>query len=172
MNLDISSLFLLFFPLSISALNVFESRGGFALKNTACDIHGDSLIGSFPGIENIGDCRQLCYNDDDCEFITYYGDNGFPIRNFCEIFKSCDDTVSCSECISETKGCYKPCSKNIIGAIDANLLEMIPNIESENDCRELCGEKSGCEFYTFFLDSLLWSLFPPFLPGAPSTRLS
>jgi len=48
-------------------------------------------------------------------------------------------------------------------------LEMIPNIKFEDDCRELCGDESGCEFYTFYLEDdpnygacfLLSSLKPP-----------
>merc|ERR1712013_135877 len=121
------------------------------------------------GIETISECRQLCYDDDDCEFITYYGANGFPLGNFCEIFKKCEKTLSCSDCTSETKGCYKLCSKNIIGAINENFLEMIPDIESEDGCRELCRNEPGCEYYTFYLEDdpyygtcfLLSSLQPP-----------
>ena len=30
-------------------------------NNTACDLHGDSLIDSFGNIESILECRQLCY---------------------------------------------------------------------------------------------------------------
>ena len=160
-----SSLCLLFFPVSISALNVIECSS----NNTACDVHGDSLIDSFSGIETIGECRQLCYDDDECKFITYFGANGFPLGNFCEIFKKCEKTLSCSDCTSETKGCYKLCSKNIIGAINENFLEMIPDIESEDGCRDLCGDEPGCEYYTFYLEDdpyygtcfLLSSLQPP-----------
>merc|ERR1719334_143838 len=163
------SLGLLLFPLAISCIHVIESPVTCASNNTACDVHGDSLINSFSGIHTIAECRQICYDVEDCTFITYYSGNGFPLRNFCQIFKSCDETVSCTECISEAKGCHDLCSKNKIGAIDDNFLDLIPNIRSEVDCRKLCIEKSSCEYYTFYLDAnpnygtcvLLSSLLPP-----------
>ena len=141
------SLCLLFFSVTISALDEIQSQSPVtcASNNTACDVHGDGLLDSFTGIETIDQCRELCYDDHDCEFITFYGGNGFPLRNICQLFHSCDETLPCAECNSETKGCNYFCSKNIVGAIDDNMLDFIPNIGTERDCRELCGEMSGCE---------------------------
>ena len=85
--------------------------------------------------------------------LLYYGGDGFPLRNICQLFHSCEETLMCTECVSETKGCYNFCSKNIIGAIDDNMLDFIPNIGTERDCRELCGDRSGCEYYTFYLET-------------------
>ena len=65
-------------------------------------------------IDWIPKCRNLCFNREGCEFITYYGGDGFPLKNFCELLKSCDITGECSNCVSETRDCYR-CSKNIIG---------------------------------------------------------
>jgi len=145
------SIWLLFFPMSISCLHVTKSPVTCASNQTACDLHS-GLISSFSEIENIAECRQLCYDVHDCEFITFYGGNGFPYRNICQLFNSCDETLPCTECVSETKGCYKICSRNIIGAIDDNMLDIIPNIGTEVDCWELCGDKSGCEYYTYTLE--------------------
>jgi len=160
---------LLFFPVAITCVHVSEPPLTCSFNNEACAIHGDSLIDSFNDIENIAECRRLCYDVDDCEFITYYGSNGYPFRNICQLFMSCDETLSCTECISETKGCYNICSKNIIGAVDDNMLDIIPDIGNEGDCWDLCGKTSGCEFYTFYLEDnpyhgtcvLLSSLQPP-----------
>ena len=138
------SLSLLFFLVAISCLHINESPVKCASNNTACDVHGDALINSFNRIETISDCRQLCYDDADCTFITYYNGNGFPFRNFCEIFKSCEKTLSCKECVSETKGCYNSCSKDIIGAIDENFLDLIPNTGTEVDCKEMCVKTRYC----------------------------
>ena len=154
--LNISFRMLLFFillPLGISCLNVIESPVKCASNNTACDVQGDGLIDSFAGVDGIAQCREICYADEDCGFITYYGKEGFPLRNFCEIFKACDTTLPCSKCVSETRGCYQLCSQNIIGVIADNFLDLIPNIGTEWDCRELCAEKSGCEYYTYYLET-------------------
>merc|ERR1719153_1283734 len=84
-------------------------------------------------------------------------------------------TESPMKCFSNNTACdfqgdglidsYPPlCSRKIIGAINDNLLDFIPNIESEGDCRDLCSEKFGCQYYTYYyLKScfLLSSLKPP-----------
>merc|ERR1712179_85047 len=122
------TLCLMLFPLAISCLHVTESPVTCASNNTACDLHG-------------------------CEFITFFGPDGFPLRDICQLSHSCDETLSCTECISETKRCYNVCSKNIIGAVDENLLDIVPNIGTEGECRELCRDKSGCEYYTYYLET-------------------
>ena len=84
---------------------------------TECDPHGDSIIGNFVSIETISECRNLCYDTEDCEFITYYGDDGFPMVHFCQLHSSCEQTVDCTGCVSETRGCFYACSDNVIGSI-------------------------------------------------------
>merc|ERR1712179_626908 len=97
------TLCLMLFPLAISCLHVTESPVTCASNNTACDLHGDGFIDFFTGVEDIAECREICNNVDGCEFITFFGPDGFPLRDICQLFHSCDETLSCTECISETK---------------------------------------------------------------------
>ena len=112
-------------------------------NNTACNVHGNTLIDYFTGIEGILDCRKLCYGVDECEFITYYGPNGFPLLNICELYRSCNETFGCDDCVTETEDCYKLCSSNTIGPISENLLGFIPDTESEPECKALCRQTTG-----------------------------
>ena len=52
---------------------------------------------------------------EDCEFITYFGDDGFPLVHFCQLYSSCEQVAECTGCVSETKGCFYACSDNIVG---------------------------------------------------------
>ena len=100
----------LFLPLTLS-----DSPVTCQSENTACDAHNDNLIDTFR-VETLEECRELCHDSDmDCEFFTYYGDQGFPLSNICELFKSCETTIECNGCGSETKGCFVQCSNNVVG---------------------------------------------------------
>ena len=57
----------------------------------------------------------MCYDTNDCQFLTYYSDEGFPLKHFCTLYKSCEETIECRGCVSETKDCFRGCSKHIIG---------------------------------------------------------
>ena len=107
----------LFFPVAISAVHFHDSPIDCQSNNTACDVHGNSLIESFPEVETILECRELCTDSPNsgCEFITYFGSTGFPLKNFCQLFRSCETTVNCNGCISEDRGCFGGCSSNVVG---------------------------------------------------------
>ena len=70
----------------------------------------------------------------------------------CFLYRQCEETHSCSECVSETRGCYRTCGRNFVGKIDENLLETIPDVETEDSCLELCSQFPGCAYYTYFLE--------------------
>ena len=44
-----------------------------------------------------------------------YSDEGYPLKHFCTLYKSCEETIECRGCVSETKDCFRGCSKHIIG---------------------------------------------------------
>merc|ERR1711892_661195 len=119
-------------------------------NNTACEMLEDNLLDTVGGVLSIEDCRLLCYDNDDCGFITYYGIDSFPLRGICQLFLSCDTVHPCSNCVSETRECYRTCGTNYTGAIGENLLEAIPNVGKEIDCQSLCQANTECTFYTYF----------------------
>ena len=87
-----------FFPAAISAVSFQDSPVDCQSNNTACDNHGDNLIESFPGVETLWECRELCSENPNygCEYLTYFGDSAFPFKNFCQLFRSCETTVDCA----------------------------------------------------------------------------
>ena len=103
----------LFYPASALAVDLQDFSENCQNKNTACDNHEGNLLESFPEVETLRECRELCTEYANCEFITYYGDNGLPIRNFCQLFRSCEKIVNCVGCLSEAKGCSSGCSNNV-----------------------------------------------------------
>ena len=121
-----------------------------ASNNTACDDTEDNHIEMIGEIKTIQECRQLCYDTNECEYITYYGPDSFPYREICFLFRQCSVTHGCTECVSETRDCFRTCGSNFVGIIDGNLLEGIPGVEIESDCWEHCKQKSNCRFYTYF----------------------
>jgi len=121
-------------------------------NNISCDNTEDNLIDTYGGIKTIEECRQICYDSKDCQFITYYEPNSFPISEVCFLFRQCEETNSCTGCVSETRGCYRTCGKNFVGKIDENLVETISGVKTEVDCLELCSKSSQCTYYTYFLE--------------------
>ena len=134
-----------FFIVSVSG----ESPVTCSSDNVACNDNGLDSIG---GVADIEECRQLCYDNDDCQFITYYGPDSFPLRETCFLLSSCEETHTCTDCISETKSCYQTCGTNVVGVIDDNNLATFFDVEIEGDCREHCRTTSNCSFYTYFLE--------------------
>ena len=74
--------------------------------------------------------------------------------------------------MTETRSCYETCSTEIIGTINNNLLDILPNVESEFICKEQCGASQDCKYYTYFTEGdanaklcvLLSFLIEPFQP--------
>jgi len=137
------------FPAAISSVRIHSSCQN---NNTACDNHGDNLLESFPGVETLGECRELCSDNSGCEFFTYFGTSAFPLKNFCQLFRSCETTLDCTGCVTEARGCFGGCSNNVVGAIEDNYVDYITNLSSESECINECKKQSSCNFYTYYLE--------------------
>merc|ERR1719369_896624 len=156
----------------ISVTGAQDSPITCSTKDVACVIGDGNQLGNHGGISSIKECRQLCYDKEECQFITYYNSSSFPFNEVCELFKTCKETYPCSNCVSETRGCYETCSKEVVGSINDNLLDMVANVESEFMCKEQCGATQNCTFYTYFTEgdpnaklcTLLSFLIAPFQP--------
>ena len=60
----------------------------------ACVAHSENLVDYIGGISSFDECRQLCNDEKDCEYLTYYDASSFPISEACYLLKNCDDRVS------------------------------------------------------------------------------
>ena len=45
----------------------------------------------------------------------------------------------------------RTCGTNVVGDLNENVEDVIPNVESEAACQEQCRGNSKCQFYTYFL---------------------
>ena len=122
-------------------------------NDVACDIHENNLVGSFGGVASLAECRQLCLDSQDCQYLTYYPHDSFPYQRLCYLFNSCNETHNCSSCFSEGRECQFFCGEKVIGGIEDNFLEAHGDVKTELECKDLCKSSSNCSFYTYFMET-------------------
>ena len=136
-----------------------------------CEYNEENYIDTETQVPSEEECRSICEDQDQCQFITYFNSSASPFSNICRSLKSCDSVVPCEKCVSQKVGCFKkPCSFNIIGKMDENILDISFGVESEIECKNLCSDMDECSWYTFFYSNssvshdtctLLTELVPP-----------
>ena len=132
---NINDVFLVFLLLSMSgaidghSLLVGDSPVTCSTEGVECVNIGDNLIDAVLHVPTLEECRQMCLDDVNCSFISYFGDSATPVSHFCQMFSTCEDTVKCEECFSENMACYRSCGYNVVGALDENNLDVLANIE-------------------------------------------
>ena len=119
-------------------------------EGVECDRNQDNLIDAVMHVMTLEECRQMCLDDDICQFITFVDDSAAPISHLCQMFKTCESQNVCSNCVSENMACFRSCSSNVVGDLDENVQDLLTNIESEQECKESCLNVSSCNFYTYF----------------------
>ena len=128
-------------------------------EGVQCDRIGDNLIDAVTHVMTLEDCRQMCLDDGNCEFISYFGDSAAPVSHLCLLFTTCETINNCSNCVSENMVCYRSCSYNVVGDLDENIQDLLTNIESELTCKQSCLNVSGCTFYTYFANDTNFDQF-------------
>ena len=96
--------------------------------NVGCDYDETNLISTVFQVPSLAECRQLCLDEDDCEFITYFNASAFPIPKECRLYRSCDTVNECSNCVSENVDCFQTCGSPLVGLIDDNFITASPNV--------------------------------------------
>ena len=99
--------------------------------NVGCDYDENNLITTVFQVPSLAECRQLCRDEDNCEFITYFNASSFPIPNECRLYRSCDKVNECTNCVSENVDCFEICGSNQVGLIDDNFITASPSVQSE-----------------------------------------
>lgn len=162
MQVDISVVILL----ALSSFYKCEnSTIGCSENNVACIAHEGNLVEYVGGVSDVAECRQLCNDEDSCQFLTYYDATSFPWRESCFLLSDCEDKEPCTDCLSEPRFCYQSCIFPYTGAIDNNVIDLIPDVDSDLECRNSCLAVRECSHYTYFGDRgqcyLLSSLLEP-----------
>ena len=139
-----------FSPLNSVCYGSDPSIGVCSSPGYACLNSEDTLINTFHKIQSIEDCNQLCLNQKGCGYVTYYDENSDPVSHVCMLFKFCDQTRSCTRCITEWVGCDRNCLKSNVGTLDENIISVKPWTTSFKDCRKYCADIEGCSWFTYF----------------------
>ena len=122
-------------------------------EGVECEINGNNLIDAVMHVPTLEECRQLCLDVVECNFETYFDETASPASNLCLLFKTCETTNNCSDCVSENMDCFEMCGRNVVGDLDENVQDIIPNTESEKDCQQLCLNTTSCSHYTYYFQN-------------------
>ena len=141
-----------------------------SIEDVQCEYTEDNLIDNLGHVYSEEECRLICLDNEECQFITYFNASAKPVPNICRIFKTCDSVLPSENCVSQNMECFDLCSSNIIGLMDENVIDIVMNIETENACKDLCTTTNPCSWYTYFNENdptyhetcfLLKDLLPP-----------
>merc|ERR1712142_1140403 len=68
-------------------------------KNVVC-VAKENFLLSVPEVLNLEQCKQHCLDFKECNFISYFYADSFPLSNHCMLFEDCKETSSCQDCHS------------------------------------------------------------------------
>jgi len=94
-------------------------------------------------------CQEQCSADPDCSAFTWASAFAplYPLT--CTMFSQMSDiTTPCEECVSGPP----ECKCNIPGEcviVDDNIIDIVSQVDSINQCELLCSDNSMCKFYTY-----------------------
>ena len=114
-----------------------------SVEKRSCQIHEDNLMNSLSGIE-VEECRQPCFDLNDCKYFSYFGPENYPLKNYCMLYSSCSLLESCEDCYTEDKLCHGSCGRNIESTLEANVIEFKPDVLLEHSCKILCLDRTAC----------------------------
>ena len=120
-----------------------------SVEGQACRIGQDNLLAAVAGVEERGECERLCTGNHDCEFITHFGADNFPLRNYCMLYRDCSSLAKCQNCTIGVELCFEQCGGSLEGALEDNVVDIIPGVEDEVDCKALCRKVTSCEAFTY-----------------------
>ena len=126
-------------------------NGQCSTENITCGIEDDNLVGIASNVADLSDCSDIT---NEGRYFSYYGSEGFPFANSCLFFSSCQSLVTCEDCVTQDIACDRPtrptfCSAPIEGTLGANLVAVIDNVGSEEECDSSCQLEEQCAVYTF-----------------------
>ena len=139
--------------LLIYITNGFYSPPACSTEGMECDFDENNLIDSVSQVYSEEECRQICEDQQECAYITYFNASAKPFSNICLTFQTCEITVDCTNCVTQNMDCYRrTCGENVVGHMDENIIDMLANTKSELDCKQHCSETDKCSFYTYYLE--------------------
>ena len=108
--MECTRIFLVFLILSVSDghfVLVGDSPVTCSTEGVECDNIGDNLIDAVTHVPTLEECRQMCLDDNNCNFISYFNHSDARVPNLCQMFRTCDHITNTSNCVSENMACSK-----------------------------------------------------------------
>merc|ERR1712156_964527 len=140
---------ILIFFISTNFLSVLSSNSCFNEGKTWIT---DGQLDFIPGVTSAQDCVKMCFENNDCNGYTWFGDINVRFKNVCTLFKTLEQEYECSDCISGIKPDLETCTceqKNGQCSISDNFIAA-SHSESEFDCFLKCSAIKECKYYTWF----------------------
>merc|ERR1712055_48061 len=94
------------------------------------------------------ECQQTCQADPACVGFTWTTENSDVIPLACVLFSELGQEAPCQNCVSGPPECR--CS--IAGECEAtgeNVLDVVTDVSSEEECANLCANTNNCTVYTY-----------------------
>jgi len=121
------------------------------LEDEKCEITPENLLQTFTGIRTVEECKTLCTDEDLCIAFTHFGRDSFLFVNDCLLFSSCTERRVCQDCITGSGQSECICSIAFSGKVgENNLVDIIPNVSSEHECKKFCISNDLCSIYSFY----------------------
>ena len=126
-----------------------------SIEKKSCEIHEDNLIESF-AVSNREECWQRCGDLENCQYFSHFGAYSFPFSKYCLLFSSCSALKECGrDCYTEDRLCQGSCGRNFESKNGDNVIEVIPDVKLERDCKNNCLENAECRLLVLHL---LWGI--------------
>ena len=105
------------------------------LDHQECEIHEDNLITTVTDVPTMDQCLALCQDEFTCVAFTYFGTEGYPLRESCVMFSDCSIRRPCQGCTTGSSQSECLCSIQYSSEIDSgNFVDMVSAVD-EHDCK-------------------------------------
>lgn len=74
------------------------------VENQMCKIE-ENIITYVSDVSSLAECHEICHDELECAFLTYFGSNSSPFSDTCVIFSSCNILEECVDCTTEVGSC-------------------------------------------------------------------
>ena len=131
LTLRILTALLMLFPSVTLAL---LPNGQCSVRDMACQLESDNVIGIINGVTSAEECKMECEDDsNNCKVYSHYGPDGYPFVDSCLLFNNCEVLEPVDDCFTEEVECSRYCNAPIEGVLGDNLINFVTSV-SEAAC--------------------------------------
>jgi len=132
-----------------------------------CPFLPGNVVGTVSGLESEQLCQKECQAVSSCNNFTFFTFPD-PDPNECYLFKSCEETSPCDDCVSGPNTpdmpdeCMVDCGQFQNGRCDLlfdNMLDIVEPVTSSQECQEACSTTTSCIEFSYDRASEICFLF-------------